>query len=115
MVYCVLCAFSDNNTRSCYPSYNTIVEKVDCSQNTAIQCVASLCEKGWMQKMEQRTKKGKHRSNLYFLVLSPEKQHLYPTHEKPETTSPSEKSYSSSADEAYFGYTERLEDVKKKN
>lgn len=74
LVYCVLCAFSDNNTRSCYPSYNTIAEKVGCSKKTAIQCVASLCEKGWMQKMEQRTKKGGHRSNLYILVLSPEKQ-----------------------------------------
>ena len=72
LVYCVLCAFSNNNTRSCYPSYNTIAEKVGCSKKTAIQCVASLCEKGWMQKMEQRTKKGGHRSNLYFLVLSPE-------------------------------------------
>ena len=65
LVYCILCAFSDNNTRSCYPSYNTIAEKVGCSKKTAIQCVASLCEKGWMQKMEQRTKKGGHRSNLY--------------------------------------------------
>ena len=87
LVYCVLCAFSDNNTRSCYPSYNTIAEKVGCSKKTAIQCVASLCEKGWMQKMEQRTKKGGHRSNLYFLVLSPEKQHLYPSHRKPESPS----------------------------
>lgn len=92
LVYCVLCAFSDNNTRSCYPSYNTIAEKVGCSKKTAIQCVASLCEKGWMQKMEQRTKKGGHRSNLYLLVLSPEKQHLYPSHTKQESPSPSEKS-----------------------
>lgn len=92
LVYCVLCAFSDNNTRSCYPSYNTIAEKVGCSKKTAIQCVASLCEKGWMQKMEQRTKKGGHRSNLYFLALSTEKQYLYPAHVKPETTSASEKS-----------------------
>ena len=116
LVYCVLCAFSDNNTRSCYPSYNTIAEKVGCSKKTAIQCVASLCEKGWMQKMEQRTKKGGHRSNLYFLVLSPEKQHLYPAHAKPETTFPTEEleSESPSNDEAYSGYTERLEDVKQR-
>lgn len=112
LVYCVLCTFSDNNTRSCYPSYNTIAEKVGCSKKTAIQCVASLCEKGWMQKMEQRTKKGGHRSNLYILVLSPEKQHLYPNHTKPESPSPSEKSDSSSGGEPYWGYTERLEDVK---
>ena len=108
LVYCVLCAFSDNNTRSCYPSYNTIAEKVGCSKKTAIQCVASLCEKGWMQKMEQRTKKGGHRSNMYFLVLSPEKQYLYPSHTKPESPSQSEKSDSSSDGEPYWGYTERL-------
>lgn len=112
LVYCILCAFSDNNTRSCYPSYNTIAEKVGCSKKTAIQCVASLCEKGWMQKMEQRTKKGGHRSNMYFLVLSPEKQYLYPSHTKPESPSQSEKSDSSSDGEPYWGYTERLEDVK---
>ena len=112
LVYCVLCAFSDNNTRSCYPSYNTIAEKVGCSKKTAIQCVASLCEKGWMQKMEQRTKKGGHRSNLYFLILSPEKQHLYPNHTKPESPSPPEEPESPSDDEPYFGYTEQLEDVK---
>lgn len=114
LVYCVLCAFSDNNTHSCYPSYNTIAEKVGCSKKTAIQCVASLCDKGWMQKMEQRTKKGGHRSNMYFLVLSPEKQYLYPSHTKPESPSPSEKSDSSSDGEPYWGYTERLEDVKKR-
>lgn len=114
LVYCVLCAFSDNNTRSCYPSYNTIAEKVGCSKKTAIQCVASLCEKGWMQKMEQRTKKGGHRSNLYILVLSPEKQYLYPAHEKQESSSPTEEPDSPSDDEPYFGYTERLEDVKQR-
>lgn len=112
LVYCVLCAFSDNNTRSCYPSYNTIAEKVGCSKKTAIQCVASLCEKGWMQKMEQRTKKGGHRSNLYFLILSPEKQHLYPAHAKKESPAPTEQADSSSDDKGYVGYTERLEDVK---
>lgn len=112
LVYCVLCAFSDNNTRPCYPSYNTIAEKVGCSKKTAIQCVASLCEKGWIQKMEQRTKRGGHRSNLYFLVLSPEKQYLYPAHAKPESPSPSEESESLSDDESYWGYAERLEDVK---
>ena len=112
LVYCVLCAYSDNNTRSSYPSYNTIAEKVGCSKKTAIQCVASLCEKGWMQKMEQRTKKGGHRSNLYFLTLSPEKQHLHPAHAKPESPSPPEKSDSSSDSQPYLGYTERLEDVK---
>lgn len=114
LVYCVLCAFSDNNTRSCYPSYNTIAEKVGCSKKTAIQCVASLCEKGWMQKMEQRTKKGGHRSNLYILVLSPEKKYLYPAHEKKESSSPPEEPESPSDDEPYFGYTERLEDVKRR-
>ena len=114
LVYCVLCAFSDNNTRSCYPSYNTIAEKVGCSKKTAIQCVASLCEKGWMRKMEQRTKKGGHRSNLYILVLSPEKQYLYPAHAKPETSPPPEEPDSPSDDEPYFGYTERLEDVKRR-
>ena len=114
LVYCVLCAFSDNNTRSCYPSYNTIAEKVGCSKKTAIQCVASLCEKGWIQKMEQRTKKGGHRSNLYILVLSPEKKYLYPAHAKPESPSPPEESDSSDDNEAYLGCTERLEDVKQR-
>ena len=112
LVYCVLCAFSDNNTRSCYPSYNTIAEKVGCSKKTAIQCVASLCEKGWMQKMEQRTKKGGHRSNRYFLSLSPEKQNTSPAPIEPEPSSQQKKSDSSSDDEGYYGYSERLEDIK---
>ena len=54
LVYCVLCAFSDNNTRSCYPSYNTIAEKVGCSKKTAIQCVASLCDGCRKWNNEQR-------------------------------------------------------------
>ena len=112
-VYFILCAFSDINAHPCYPSYNTISEKVACSKKTAIQCVVSLCEKVWMQKMEQRTKKGGHRSNLYLLVLSTEKQNPYPAHAKPGTTSPPEKSNSSDS-EPYFGYTERLENVKKR-
>ena len=112
LVYCVLCAFSDNNTRSCYPSYNTIAEKVDCSKKTAIQCVASLCKKGWMQKIEQRTKKGGHHNNLYILVLSSEKQYLYPANTKPEFPSPPEELESPSNDEACFSYIERLDDVK---
>lgn len=111
-VYFILCAFFDINAHSCYPSYNTISEKVACSKKIAIQCVVSLCEKVWMQKMEQRTKKGGHRSNLYLLVLSTEKQNPYPAHAKPGTTSTPEKSNSSDG-EPYFGYTEQLEDVKK--
>ncbi|WP_337928368.1 helix-turn-helix domain-containing protein [Anaerotignum lactatifermentans] len=114
LVYCVLCAFSDNNTRSCYPSYNTIAEKAGCSKKTAIQCVASLCEKGWMQKMEQWTKKGGHRSNRYFLSLSPEKQNTSPAPIEPEPPSQQKKFDSSSDDEPYWGYTERLEDVKQR-
>ena len=67
MIYCVLYCFADNKIGTCYPSYDTIAEKAGCSKRTAIECIASLVEKGYIQKTERISRKGGNRTNLYFL------------------------------------------------
>lgn len=111
LVYCILCAFSDNDTRTCYPSYNTIAEKVGCSKKTVIQCVSSLCEKGWIQKKKQHTKNGGHKSNIYFLSKKSENISLPNSQTKTEYTSINSSSENSKL-KKQVEYDYKLEKIK---
>lgn len=64
-VYCILCAYTDKDNRSCFPSYQTIARKAGCSRRKAISVVAHLEELGLIEKKEQRNAIGDSTSNLY--------------------------------------------------
>lgn len=64
-VYCILCAYADKDSRSCFPSYQTIACKAGCSRRKAISVVAHLEELGLIEKKEQRNAIGDSTSNLY--------------------------------------------------
>lgn len=64
-VYCILCAYADKDSRSCFPSYQTIARKAGCSRRKAISVVAHLEELGLIEKKEQRNAIGDSTSNLY--------------------------------------------------
>lgn len=65
MVYCILCAYADKDSRSCFPSYQTIARKAGCSRRKAISVVAHLEELSLIEKREQRNSIGDNTSNLY--------------------------------------------------
>lgn len=64
-VYCILCAYADKDSRSCFPSYQTIARKAGCSRRKAISVVAHLEELSLIEKKEQRNSIGDSTSNLY--------------------------------------------------
>lgn len=64
-VYCILCAYADKDSRSCFPSYQTIARKAGCSRRKAISVVAHLEEFGLIEKKEQLNSIGDYTSNLY--------------------------------------------------
>lgn len=66
-VYCILCAYADKDSRSCFPSYQTIARKAGCSRRKAISVVAHLEELGLIEKKEQRNAIGDSTSNLYMV------------------------------------------------
>lgn len=63
--YCILCAYADKDSRSCFPSYQTIARKAGCSRRKAISVVAHLEGLGLIEKKEQRNAIGDSTSNLY--------------------------------------------------
>lgn len=69
MVYCILCAYADKDSRSCFPSYQTIARKAGCSRRKAISVVAHLEELSLIEKKEQRNSIGDNTSNLYTVKL----------------------------------------------
>lgn len=66
-VYVVLCAFASNGSRSCYPSYTTIAAKAGCSRSTVIRSIASLEERGFIEKINQIDEDGNNKSNMYII------------------------------------------------
>lgn len=64
-VYCILCAYADKDSRSCFPSYRTIARKAGCSRRKAVSVVAHLEELGLIEKKEQHNSIGDSTSNLY--------------------------------------------------
>jgi DNA-binding MarR family transcriptional regulator len=64
-VYCVLCAYANNDDRSCYPSYDTIARKAGCSRSKVIKVIAALEAKSLIEKQERLNNNGENKSNLY--------------------------------------------------
>jgi len=69
LVYVILCMFADNDSSTCFPSYNTIAQYARCSRSTAQVAVKELIEKGYVRKTAQ-TVKGKKEpdANLYLIT-----------------------------------------------
>lgn len=68
MAYTVIARYA-NSESSCFPSYNTIAEKMRCSRRTAIDAINSLVEKGVIKKEVRKNKKTlKNETNVYTLV-----------------------------------------------
>ena len=57
-----------NINKAVYPSYKTICAYANVSKRTAIDCIASLQEKGLIDKQERFDENGQ-RSNIYYLNL----------------------------------------------
>lgn len=66
MAYCVLCAYANIQDKTCFPSYQTIANKVGCSRRKVIAVIVSLEKKGLIEKAEQ-IHNGKNISNLYIV------------------------------------------------
>lgn len=64
-IYCILCAYADKDSRSCFPSYQTIARKAGCSRRKVISVVAHLEGLGLIEKKEQHNAIGDSTSNLY--------------------------------------------------
>lgn len=68
MAYTVIARYA-NSESSCFPSYNTIAEKMRCSRRTAIDAINSLVEKGVIKKEVRKNKKTlKNETNVYTLM-----------------------------------------------
>ena len=78
MVYIVLRSFANARESTAFPSYNTIAELGRMSRRKAIDCVASLVQKGLLKKEVRldvtKNRKIRNTSNLY-TIESPEGVH----------------------------------------
>lgn len=64
-IYFVLCRYSDNKTKECFPEMRTIAQKVGCNKKTVVRSVAEL-EKFGIISIEKRRKEDGHQgSNIY--------------------------------------------------
>ena len=85
MTYIVIAAHADRRGQNSFPSYETIAEEGAMSRRHAIRCVASLIEKGYLEK-EIRFENGENNSNLYTLYDIPTA--VTPSHHSSDTQSP---------------------------
>jgi len=65
LCYTVICSFADRNDNTCFPSFNTIADKMGCSRRKAINCVKTLVEAGYIIKTKRKDSKKKNKSNVY--------------------------------------------------
>ena len=70
-VYLVLCAYTDSQEGTCFPSYQTIAGKAGCSRRKAIDAVARLESLGLIRKEVRKNPCGDNTSNLYTIVAAP--------------------------------------------
>lgn len=67
LTYIVLCRFADEGSQSCFPSYDTISQKVGCSKRKVIDVLKSLREKSLIEIHARYSVEGGQTSNLYYL------------------------------------------------
>ena len=67
-VYLALDSFADNKTRVCYPSINSLAEKLNINRRTVIRSLNELIENGYVRKSKRSSKNnGGYISNVYHL------------------------------------------------
>ena len=69
--YAVIVRHANRDTQSAFPSLTTLTEKVGCGRKKIIQCIKSLEEKGYIQKVNRKDEQGNNLSNIYYVLPTP--------------------------------------------
>lgn len=69
--YAVIVRHSNRDTQSAFPSLTTLAEKVGCGRKKIVQCIKSLEEKGYIQKVNRKDDQGNNLSNIYYVLPTP--------------------------------------------
>lgn len=72
LVLIILTDYADANELTCFPSHNAIVDASGLSRNTVLTATKSLKEKGYIETINRRDKRGIKTSNLYRINAPPE-------------------------------------------
>lgn len=65
MTYIVLCRMAKDG--QCFPSYNTIADKVGCGRKKVIECIKKLIESKLIQKESRKNEYDENTSNMYYI------------------------------------------------
>ena len=71
-VYSFLAMGANNESRSCFPSKETIAKKCKISLSTVVRATRELCKKGLIKIQRRFWDKGHQTSNLYILLDNPQ-------------------------------------------
>ncbi|MDR4986180.1 DnaD domain protein [Bacillus cereus] len=69
--YAVIVRHANRDTQSAFPSLTTLTEKVGCGRKKIVQCIKSLEEKGYIQKINRKDDQGNNLSNIYYVLPTP--------------------------------------------
>ncbi|PGZ66466.1 DnaD domain protein [Bacillus cereus] len=69
--YAVIIRHANRDTQSAFPSLTTLTEKVGCGRKKIVQCIKSLEEKGYIQKVNRKDEQGNNLSNIYYVLPTP--------------------------------------------
>lgn len=69
--YAVIVRHANRDTQSAFPSLTTLTEKVGCGRKKIVQCIKSLKEKGYIQKINRKDDQGNNLSNIYYVLPTP--------------------------------------------
>ncbi|WP_242224540.1 DnaD domain protein [Bacillus cereus group sp. BfR-BA-01380] len=69
--YAVIVRHANKDTQSAFPSLTTLSEKVGCGRKKIVQCIKSLEEKGYIQKVNRKDDQGNNLSNIYHVLQTP--------------------------------------------
>lgn len=69
--YAVIVRHANRDTQSAFPSLTTLAEKVGCGRKKIVQCIKSLEEKGYIQKVNRKDDFGNNLSNIYYVLPTP--------------------------------------------
>ncbi|EOV9528889.1 DnaD domain protein [Bacillus cytotoxicus] len=69
--YAVIVRHANRDTQSAFPSLTTLTEKVGCGRKKIIQCIKSLEEKRYIQKVKRKDDQGNNLSNIYYVLPAP--------------------------------------------
>ncbi|KEK24728.1 helix-turn-helix domain-containing protein [Bacillus gaemokensis] len=69
--YAVIARYANKETKSAFPSLNTLAKKVGCGKKKIIECIKILVEKKYIAKTTRKDDKGDNLSNLYHLLPTP--------------------------------------------